>query len=257
MQVEVQKIMQEPGLVITYGENGQKCVKIKDGYLVTVSQGPEGSNLDKITDVAITTISRDFFANCVYNFLPGSKAKISDDWNSFYKAAYKNEQKNRGKSELSLKTVDVFGVRTSGKRRFIFRKVEGKISELIQNLLNKDVPSIEELKTCVNEAIELSEIDYDYRTAWKELNPIAFYYLPIGEKLKVTFETGVFKVKAKVRPSIFAYPILPDVKKEKIRLATDLLKKQFDKSIDIVSIDVHPIEVKEPPTIREVVKCPK
>jgi hypothetical protein len=261
MPSNVRKIMQVDlsSHAIAYGQNGQRYIdqtqKLKDGCLVISSQAPKSSDLDKISEVATTHFKRDYFVDSVYNTLPASKAVMSIDWNMFYKNFLENEQKSNEKSQLSIKTVDVYGILNSGIRKFIFRKVEEENIELIQQQLNKDIPSLDEIKTRVNEAIKLTQLPFSGgRAAWKDLNPIAFYYLPIGQQLQVTLEKGnIIEVKANKKPLIFAYPILPDVEKEKTSIMIDLLKSQFKESIDIASIDVHPIELNEPLTIREVI----
>ncbi|MEI8366245.1 MAG: hypothetical protein WCF65_07480 [Parachlamydiaceae bacterium] len=245
---------------VAYGYDGQRyvdqTVTFKNGRRQISSEAPKYSALDRISGVAIPNFQPNYFLDCVCTSNAVSKAVISPDWTEFHKNVQKNELNETKKGELSIRTVDVFGIFESGIRKFIFRKVEGEDAKVVQEELDKDVPSIDKLNARVYEAINLTQFPYSGgRAAWKFFNPIAFYYLPVGKQLEVTIEEGIsINVKPLVRPLIFAYPVYPDVTKEKLRITIDLLKQEFKKFIDVFSINEHPIEINEPPTIREV--CP-
>jgi hypothetical protein len=243
-----------------FGPDGKKYVdQIVEfdaaGYVTKTCLLPlKSSDLDQ-TKTAIINFTTEYFIDSVCNFLPFSNAVLSCNWNLFNNNLYENEQKEN-ESEFFIRNVDVYGVFNSGIRKFIFRKVTGEDAEWIGNRLHKSTPSIIEIVERVHEAIKLTQLPLAIacdRAAWKSLTPIAFYYLPVGRHLEVTIEKiEKIKFRAKVKPLIFVYPILPDMQKEKVKIIVTILRMQFEKIIDIFSIDTHPLIIDEPPTIREV-----
>ena len=255
--------MQPSGFKPTYGHSHRRAIAIggdgtayidqkveyKNGYRITSSKAPLS---EKVSDVAKSKLQRSLIVDSVCGFLPCSNVVLSTDWNDYNESMLLNKQEKE--SVKTVRAVDVFGIMHSGLRKFIFRKVDDKDVELIFERLNKDIPSSEELEASVKEAIDLTEIpEYGVgRISWREIGPIAYYYLPTGTgELTITldFETNL-SFQATSIPVIFAYPIHPDVDMEKVGATLDLLQQLCGNTIKIESVQTHPVEIIEPPTMR-------
>lgn len=189
-----------------------------------------------------------YILDSVCTYVPGANAFISCDWNRYIR----DKESFSKKSGITNLTVDVYGLKGTRTRKFIFREVEERIAPLIKIFLNK-TPKLAKIKDKIIEAADLT-LNFENRAVRTYKYPIIFYYLPKGTHLTVCLSNDrTLEILAIAKTNLFIYPAHPQIDNDKFEAVVKAIKSTFSEGINIVSISEHPLEIEEPPTIQKII----
>lgn len=254
---------------IAFGPDGKAYedlnVKKYGDLIIKTSRAPLNNTTNDLKPDVMRVVS----LNGTGSYLPYSHACVMDftkwSWDDIDSFTYTNKETLSFEPfSNDMQNVDTFGF---NKTRVIrFRKVnKPDETEALLNALASPILSVEQVQKYVDEAIFLKKMPLDppYRAALKTdpaptgvVGLVRFYWLSnVDQVLRYTSHENVENsiIPDSGKDLIVTYPIHPNANMEKINATVDLLKKQFEitlqRSFDVTRIPNIPRTIKEPDTI--------
>ncbi len=254
------------GEAFAYDQNGERYMgqrtKLVGNFRAATIIAP---TVPQKQDANSYRIVRDMYTNSTTNYLPYADLIECDKWiwDHFFDLTEYGEETELRSAPFPKETLQNVAIQGVNKTiEFRFRNVVNPAeAKELSRLLNLDVPTIDQVQSYVNEAIELSlmiPLPDDASTGYAPKNTIglvAFYWLRNEKQpLKITTENQVHSLQpAKGKDLLVTYPCHPNAQDEKVIATASLLKKQFEvtlkRTFDAEHISHHPIKIEEPNTI--------